>query len=91
MSINNGKNILSNQISPEQKNEKLRQLVTVYINAGGRGTRMEGIKGIKKTEVGITKALVNFNGKPMVQHHVDIVRALGFRNVVVGGGRSLGY
>jgi NDP-sugar pyrophosphorylase family protein len=75
------KNRSENKI--EQKEQLLAE-TTVYINAGGRGTRMESI--FSKGERGITKALIEFNGKPMIKSHVDLIKNFGFRNIVVGGG-----
>jgi NDP-sugar pyrophosphorylase family protein len=44
---------------------------------------------MEKGEHGITKALVEFDGKPMVQQHVDLLFKLGFSDVIVGAGDHL--
>lgn len=68
------------------ESERIKSIseTTVYINAGGRGKRMESI--FKKGEKGITKALLDFNGKPMVQSHSDLFQRLGFKNIIIGAG-----
>lgn len=66
---------------------KLFNQTTVYINAGGRGTRLESI--FPKGKSGVTKALIDFNGKPMVQNHTDLLTELGFKNIIVGAGDHL--
>lgn len=66
---------------------KLFNRTTVYINAGGRGKRLESI--LPKSEKGITKALIEFDGKPMIQNHTDLLSKLGFRNIIVGAGDHL--
>jgi NDP-sugar pyrophosphorylase family protein len=58
---------------------------TVVINAGGRGTRLNDIFDADP-EIGITKAMLEFNSKPIVQHHVDLILELGFKNVIVAAG-----
>lgn len=71
----------------EAERQELLERTTVYINAGGRGTRMESV--FPKNETGVTKALIEFNGQPMVQSHADLILQLGFRNVIVGAGDHL--
>ena len=58
--------------------------ITVYINAGGRGTRLEPI--LPKGEMGIVKAMLDFGGQPLLQHHLDLISRLGFSSIVVGAG-----
>lgn len=69
---------------PELENKELFRQTTVYINAGGRGTRLESI--FSKGPQGVTKALIEFNGKPMIQNHVDLLLKMGFKNIIVGAG-----
>lgn len=63
---------------------KLFNETTVYINAGGRGTRLESI--FPKGPSGVTKALIDFNGQPMIKNHTDLLLKLGFKNIIVGAG-----
>lgn len=59
---------------------------TAYINAGGRGTRLEPVLG-KNPQIGVTKALIELNkGEPIVKYHVERLLRQGFNNVVVGAG-----
>lgn len=71
----------------EDKKANLFNQTTVYINAGGRGTRLESI--FPKGPSGVTKALIDFNGKPMVENHSDILLKLGFKNIIIGAGDHL--
>ncbi|MFA5986445.1 MAG: NTP transferase domain-containing protein [Parcubacteria group bacterium] len=71
----------------ETEKKKLFAQTTVYINAGGRGTRLESI--FPKGPSGVTKALIDFNGKPMVKNHTDLLSELGFKNIIVGAGDHL--
>ncbi len=76
--------------SPENTEaEKIRLFnqTTIYINAGGRGTRLESI--FPKGPSGVTKALIDFNGKPMIQNHTDLLLELGFKNIIIGAGDHL--
>jgi len=72
---------------PEPEKKELFEQTTVYINAGGRGTRMESI--FPKGPRGVTKALIEFNGKPMIQNHVDLLLKMGFKNIIIGAGDHL--
>lgn len=83
--INNNKTETPRDAEAEKK--KLFNQTTVYINAGGRGTRMESI--FPKGPSGVTKALIDFNGKPMIQNHTDLLSELGFKNIIVGAGDHL--
>lgn len=71
----------------EAEKRELFKQTTVYINAGGRGTQMESV--FTKGPTGVTKALIEFNDKPMVQNHVDLLLELGFGNVIIGAGDHL--
>ncbi|MFA6533496.1 MAG: NTP transferase domain-containing protein [Patescibacteria group bacterium] len=71
----------------EAEKKKLFNQTTVYINAGGRGTRLESI--FPKGPSGVTKALIDFNGKPMIQNHTDLLSELGFKNIIIGAGDHL--
>ena len=71
----------------EAERARLLNQTTVYINAGGRGTRLESI--FPKGPSGVTKALIDFNGKPMIQNHTDLLYELGFKNIIVGAGDHL--
>ncbi len=73
--------------NPEKEKENLFSQTTVYINAGGRGTRLESI--FPKGPSGVTKALIDFNGKPMIKNHTDLLADLGFKNIIVGAGDHL--
>lgn len=75
-------------MNPESKELQNIKQTTAYVNAGGRGTRLEPI--LNKTEVGITKALIEFKDKPIVQYHVDRLLLLGVHNVIVGAGDHKG-
>lgn len=60
---------------------------TAYINAGGRGTRLNGIF-TPDPEFGIAKALLEV-GKPpitLLDHHVAKMAQAAFRNIIVNGG-----
>lgn len=70
--------------SEEKEREKLLKETIVYINAGGQGRRLSELFGEGNTRV--TKALIEFNDKPMVQNHVDLLLELGFGKVIVGAG-----
>ena len=71
-------------VEPKPEKKELFEQTTVYINAGGRGTRLESI--FPKGPAGVTKALIEFDGKPMIQNHVDLLLKLGFKNIIVGAG-----
>ncbi len=71
----------------EVEKKELFARTAIYINAGGRGTRMESV--FEKGDHGVTKALIDFNDKPMVQNHVNLLRELGFGNIIVGAGDHL--
>lgn len=64
--------------------KELFQQTTVYINAGGRGTRLSSL--FKAGSAGITKGLIEIGDKPMVQGHVDILSEAGLRNIIIGAG-----
>jgi len=72
-----------------EKREKREAIArtTVYISAGGRGTRLESI--FPKGSAGVTKSLIEYNGKPMIENHTDLLLKLGFKNVIVGAGDHL--
>jgi NDP-sugar pyrophosphorylase family protein len=81
---------LQHNVIKQKKDIEKKELfaqTTVYINAGGRGTHLESI--FPKCSTGITKALINFIDKPMVQSHIDLLSKFGFKNVVVGAGDHL--
>lgn len=87
MNFNPGEQIYVQESAIEKEKREKREAIartTVYINAGGRGTRLEPV--FPKGQFGVTKALIDFAGKPMVQNHVDLITELGFKNVVVGAG-----
>lgn len=73
--------------SQEVERPNLFAQTTVYINAGGRGTRLESV--VPKGPSGVTKALLQFDGKPLIGHHTDLLEQLGFRRVIVGAGDHL--
>jgi mannose-1-phosphate guanylyltransferase len=69
-------------IESEKKKEAIARTM-VYINAGGEGTRL---RPVFPGEERVTKALVEFAGKPMVQNHADLLLRMGFKKVVIGAG-----
>ena len=73
--------------SVEAEKVSLFKKTTVYINAGGRGTRLQSV--FPKSKGGISKAMIQFDGKPIIEHHTDLLLALGFKNVIVGAGDHL--
>lgn len=64
--------------------------VTGYVNAGGRGTRLNTVFA-PDAKVGVTKALLRVGSPPLalVEHQVNKLLAAGVRNVVVGVGDHL--
>ncbi len=60
---------------------------TVYINAGGRGTRLEPV--VQKGEHGITKALLRFDGDTLIEKHIKLLSKFNFGGIIVGGGDHL--
>ncbi|MFW0862484.1 MAG: nucleotidyltransferase family protein [Candidatus Komeilibacteria bacterium] len=64
--------------------ERLFKETTVYINAGGRGTRLEPV--LPKDKKGIAKAMIEFNEQPMIKNHTDLLLKLNFKNIIVGAG-----
>ncbi len=72
--------------NPETKKNELLKQSTAYINAGGRGTRLESILE-KDEKIGITKSLIKFGKEdPIIQYHVDRLIKKGFSNVIVSAG-----
>ncbi|EKE30327.1 MAG: hypothetical protein ACD_2C00005G0002 [uncultured bacterium (gcode 4)] len=67
--------------------ERLISETTIYISAGGRGKRLESI--FQKSENGITKALIEFNGKTLIQYHTDILFKIGFKKIIIWAGDHL--
>ncbi|EKE18605.1 MAG: NUDIX hydrolase [uncultured bacterium] len=87
MNFNFGEQVIAQESASEREKRERKEAIsrtTVYINAGGRGTRLESV--FTKGTSGVTKALVEFAGKPIVQNHVDLIMELGFKNVIVGAG-----
>ncbi len=71
-----------------EKSSELKELyrqTTVYINAGGRGTRLEPIIP-KKGSKGIAKALLQFDNDILIVKHLKLLTKFGFRNIIVGAG-----
>ncbi len=68
----------------EKKEMDLFQQTTVYINAGGRGTRLEPI--FPKGKYGITKSLLDFGNEPLIQKHINLLSKLRFKNIIIGAG-----
>lgn len=85
--INHNPEFFKNIEGVENGEANLFNQTTVYINAGGRGTRLESV--FPKGPSGVTKALIDFNGKPMVENHSDILLKLGFKNIIIGAGDHL--
>jgi len=73
-------------ITPEQEKRELLKQTTAYINAGGRGTRLEPILA-KDEKIGITKSLIKFGGEdPIIKYHIDRLIKKGFSNVIINAG-----
>lgn len=72
--------------SPEvRERREILGHTTAYINAGGRGTRLESVLP-KDTDRGITKALIDFKGEPIVLYHIERLIRRGVGKVVVLAG-----
>ena len=56
---------------------RLEQPKTAMILAAGRGTRL-GALGRKKA-----KSLLELDGKPLIQHHIEKLRGAGFEKIVI--------
>jgi len=63
----------------------MKENTTIYINAGGRGTRLNPLFTPSK-ETGITKSLLAFSGTPLIDMHVQLFRELGFKKIIVSAG-----
>jgi len=61
--------------------------VCAYINAGGRGTRLNAVF-TPDEKTGITKALLRFDkgGETLIQRHIDALLTSGFDDIIVGVG-----
>ena len=53
-----------------------RRPTQAVILAGGRGTRLRPITDT------VPKAMMRFEGKPFVEHIIEMLRGQGFRNVL---------
>lgn len=73
---------------PDFSNQAFLADTTVYINAGGRGSRLDGVLP-SDPELGIAKAMIRVAGSPLVDYHVARYLALGVSNVIVGAGDHL--
>jgi NDP-sugar pyrophosphorylase family protein len=64
--------------------------VTAYVNAGGRGTRLNTIF-TPDARYGIAKALLEVGNPPvaLVDHHINRMSQSAFRNIVIAGGDLL--
>lgn len=58
---------------------------TIYINAGGRGTRLNSVFPASE-KTGITKALLSFSGTTLIDMHIRLFRDLGFQNIIIAAG-----
>jgi mannose-1-phosphate guanylyltransferase len=86
MSFELEKNIVEKSKDIEAEKKELLRQSTAYINAGGRGTRLEPILS-KDEKIGITKSLIKFGGEdPVIHYHVDRLIKKGFGNVIVNAG-----
>jgi NDP-sugar pyrophosphorylase family protein len=67
--------------------KKAHENVTAYINAGGRGTRLNGVL-TPDPEFGIAKALLEIGSPPLIllDHHIAKMAQVAMRNVVVNAG-----
>lgn len=63
--------------------------MSAYINAGGRGTRLEGVAPADPVD-GIAKALIEVGEPPikLVDHHINRLKKAGIERVVVGIGHQ---
>ncbi|MEU2900883.1 nucleotidyltransferase family protein [Streptomyces sp. NPDC001273] len=61
--------------------------LTAYINAGGRGTRLNPIFA-PDPKIGVTKALLEIGNPPLrlVDHHVNKLDSAGVPRIIVGAG-----
>lgn len=80
-------------VENEQEKEKnILAETTVYINAGGQGSRLKNT--IKPADIigydenRVTKALLKFSqsAKPLIDLQLQLIKELGFKNIVVGAG-----
>jgi NDP-sugar pyrophosphorylase family protein len=60
---------------------------TAYLNAGGRGTRLNSLFP-PDAEYGVAKALLEVGTPPLrlVDHHIAMMARSAFRNIVIGAG-----
>ncbi len=80
------KEFIETMKTPESEIEELFKQTTAYINAGGRGTRLESVLS-KDDKIGITKSLIKFGGKdPIIKYHIERLAKKGFNNIVVNAG-----
>lgn len=84
----------SSPVSPEDENREKRELLkdtTAFINAGGRGTRLESVLP-KDAQTGITKALIDFGNEPILLYHVERLSRRGVGKIVIlaGDHRAIG-
>lgn len=61
--------------------------VTAYLNAGGRGTRLDSLF-VPDPEYGVAKALLEVGDPPLklIDHHIAKMAQAAFRNIVIGAG-----
>jgi NDP-sugar pyrophosphorylase family protein len=76
-----------------ERHEDFLSKTTVYINAGGEGTRLRDVIGNDEVVGGydgqrVTKALLKFGkeGKPLIEHQLELIKELGFKGAIVGAG-----
>lgn len=80
-----GAPVVSTESPEERERREVLKNTTAYINAGGRGTRLEAVLP-KEIERGITKALLDFKGQPILLYHVERLVRLGVGKIVVLAG-----
>lgn len=71
--------------SSELEQQELLKETTYFLNAGGRGTRLEGVID-KNEKTGISKALITLDGKPLIKWHIDHARKLGYQFILISAG-----
>lgn len=71
-------------VEGRERREVLKH-TTAYINAGGRGTRLETVLP-KDAQRGITKALIDFKDQPILLYHVDRLERLGIGKIIILAG-----
>jgi len=78
----------SSSVTESAESRERREILkntTAYINAGGRGTRLETVLP-KDAQRGITKALIDFKDQPILLYHVGRLERLGVGKIIILAG-----